>query len=415
HRAWYRRLALDAEAGWISPAQPGWIARLEREYPDLREALESALAEDTEEAADAGLDTASALWEFWVFRGFHGEARSWIGQLLAHPSVRSIPDRVKALRAAIDLAATQGDFRSAARLLQEGLALIERHPTPVSQAQMNHAAGVLALLSGDPARAAALLEAAIEVYRSNLTGHLHIHALTLLGLTYEMRGETEKAIEHQQRLIDITGQCGGVLYRALALRSMGVAEWRRGNIDRAEELIEEALRVDRPLNSHLVLTICLEALSWIACHRHEAERAAVLMGAAGHLWPAGGSRERIFATLSHFHEECEQAVRKTIGDNRFSAAFDRGRKMSATAARAYALREQSTSTTAGAHASTSLTKRERQVAALVARGLSNRQIATELVVSPRTAQGHVENILAKLGFTSRAQIAAWIVDQHDES
>ncbi|MEV3962255.1 protein kinase [Nocardia sp. NPDC050193] len=407
HRAWCQRLALDAEAGWIGRAQPVWIARLDREHPNLREALESALVEDTEEAAAAGLQTASALWEFWVFRGFYGEGRSWIERVLAHPSARSIPDRVKALRVAIDLAAAQGDFRSAATLLQEGRVLVERDPTPMLQAQMNHAAAGLALLSGDPARAAPLLDAVIDVYRANPTGHLHIHALTLLGMAYEMRGETEKAIEHQQRLIAITGGCGGILYRALAMRSLGVAEWRRGNVDRAQELIEEALRVDRPLNSHLVLTFCLEALSWVACHRHEAERAAVLMGAARHLWPAGGSRGRVFDTLSPFHEECEQSARKTLGDKKFDAAFERGRTMSAAVARAYALREQS-----AGHAQTArLTKRERQVATLVAQGLSNRQIATELVVSPRTAQGHVENILTKLGFTSRAQIAAWIVDE----
>lgn len=411
HRAWYRRLALGAEAGWIGRAQPGWIAQLEREYPNLREALESALSEDTEEAAEAGLHMASALWEFWVFRGFSGEGRSWTERVLAHPGALSIPDRVKALRVAIDLAAAQGDFRSAATLLQECRVLAERDPTPTLQAQMNHAAAGLALFSGDPSRAAPLLEAAIDVYRSNLTGHLHIHALTLLGLTYEMRGDTEKAIEHQQRLIALTERCGEILYRALAMRGRAVAEWRRGNADRAQELIEDALLVDRPLNSHLVVTVCVEALSWVACHRWEAERAAVLMGAARHLWPAGGSRGRVFDTLSHFHEECAQSARKTLGDNKFSAAFERGRTMSVSAAQAYALREQSTGTTADPDRTVRLTKRERQVAALVARGLSNRQIATELVVSPRTAQGHVENILTKLGFTSRAQIAAWTVDE----
>jgi DNA-binding CsgD family transcriptional regulator len=61
-----------------------------------------------------------------------------------------------------------------------------------------------------------------------------------------------------------------------------------------------------------------------------------------------------------------------------------------------------------------LTKRERQVAHLVARGLSNKQIATELFISPHTAQGHVEHILTKLGFTSRTQIAAWIVDETNQ-
>ena len=56
-----------------------------------------------------------------------------------------------------------------------------------------------------------------------------------------------------------------------------------------------------------------------------------------------------------------------------------------------------------------LTPREMQVARLVAAGRSNKQIAAELVISQRTAEGHVEHILTKLGFSSRAQVAAWVV------
>ena len=54
-----------------------------------------------------------------------------------------------------------------------------------------------------------------------------------------------------------------------------------------------------------------------------------------------------------------------------------------------------------------LTAREAEVAALVARGLTNRQIADALVLSERTAQNHVQHILTKLGFSTRSQIAAW--------
>ncbi|MFG2556245.1 LuxR C-terminal-related transcriptional regulator [Streptomyces sp. NPDC048581] len=54
-----------------------------------------------------------------------------------------------------------------------------------------------------------------------------------------------------------------------------------------------------------------------------------------------------------------------------------------------------------------MTRREQQVAALVARGMTNRRIAAELVLSPRTVDGHVDHILTKLGFSGRAQIAAW--------
>ena len=59
-----------------------------------------------------------------------------------------------------------------------------------------------------------------------------------------------------------------------------------------------------------------------------------------------------------------------------------------------------------------LTPRELAVAELVGGGLSNRDIGAELGISERTAQGHVQNILRKLGFTSRTQVAAWVADRN---
>jgi DNA-binding NarL/FixJ family response regulator len=62
----------------------------------------------------------------------------------------------------------------------------------------------------------------------------------------------------------------------------------------------------------------------------------------------------------------------------------------------------------GAHrAPNPLTRREHEIVLLIAQGLSNREIADELVISPATAARHVANILAKLGFTSRTQVASW--------
>jgi DNA-binding NarL/FixJ family response regulator len=58
-----------------------------------------------------------------------------------------------------------------------------------------------------------------------------------------------------------------------------------------------------------------------------------------------------------------------------------------------------------------LTQRERAVAALLTRGKSNREIADELVVAPRTIETHVSSILSKLGLTSRAQIAIWATEK----
>jgi non-specific serine/threonine protein kinase len=57
-----------------------------------------------------------------------------------------------------------------------------------------------------------------------------------------------------------------------------------------------------------------------------------------------------------------------------------------------------------------LTKREREIAALVADGLTNREIAEQLVMSQRTAEGHVAKILGKLGLSSREQVTAWFAE-----
>lgn len=63
---------------------------------------------------------------------------------------------------------------------------------------------------------------------------------------------------------------------------------------------------------------------------------------------------------------------------------------------------------ADTEAAGTLTRREREVAELLARGLSNSQVANELYISPRTAAVHVSNILSKLNMGSRTEVAAWV-------
>ena len=98
-----------------------------------------------------------------------------------------------------------------------------------------------------------------------------------------------------------------------------------------------------------------------------------------------------------------------MGRDAFDAAFRRGRELSPDDVVRYALGEKlgRGRRPRSPAASARLTPRERQVAELVATGLSNRQIAMRLVIAQRTAESHIEHVLAKLGFTSRAQIAAW--------
>lgn len=220
-----------------------------------------------------------------------------------------------------------------------------------------------------------------------------------------------RATEHYRRLLSITEAQGELLYRSAALRGLGVSAWLQGERDRAQRLLEAALRINRRPNSPVFTAFSLEALAWTTVDKGDAQRAAVLMGAAQGKWLVGSSVRAVLRNMSRFHEECERTTRQTLGTRRFDAAVKQGRDMGMDAAIAYALGEQPTDAAPASGASAKLTKRERQVAELVAQGLSNKQIAAELVIAQRTAEGHVEHILTKLGFNSRAQIAAWTADQ----
>jgi DNA-binding NarL/FixJ family response regulator len=61
-----------------------------------------------------------------------------------------------------------------------------------------------------------------------------------------------------------------------------------------------------------------------------------------------------------------------------------------------------------------LTRREREVADLVSQGLTNRELASRLVIAERTAENHVQHILTKLGLSNRSQLAVWAAttDEH---
>ncbi|MEU6185816.1 protein kinase [Nocardia sp. NPDC047038] len=412
HRDWYRQLVSNAEADWISDRQPEWIARFKREQPNLRDALEFCLSEGAPDSAEAGLSLAAALFNFWNFYGMFGEGRAWLDRVLALPSERAKPVvRAKALRVGTLMASAQGDFPSAAAFVQAGQALAAEDPTPATRAQIAYADGILALTRGDPAQALSSFENAVELLGSGDSEEFRVHTRLLLGWANEVGGRDAEAAEQYRQVLSITDARGELVNHSTALRGMGVAALRQGARSQARQLIEESLRLDRRLTSPIAAAFGLEALAWTIDAPADAERVAVLMGAAGGLWPLGGGVGTVFSNLSALHEDCAEKTRRTLGARRFDTALRRGRTMGVDAAVAFALGEERRGTARTQGNGPRLTKRERQVADLVSQGLSNKQIAAKLFISQRTAQGHIEHILSKLGFSSRAQIAAWVVTE----
>jgi serine/threonine-protein kinase PknK len=123
----------------------------------------------------------------------------------------------------------------------------------------------------------------------------------------------------------------------------------------------------------------------------------------------------------YFYEPYFTVARTRLGEEAFEMAWAEGRSMTLEGAIEYALssEEETTLPTVfapeeqplAAEPSDKLTRREREIATLVARGLTNRQIASELSISEHTASTHVARILKKLGLQSRAQMGSWLAEQ----
>jgi non-specific serine/threonine protein kinase len=195
--------------------------------------------------------------------------------------------------------------------------------------------------------------------------------------------------------------------------------WRDGDIAGATAAAKESLVVRRVVeDEQFTVALALESLGWIAGSEGRDQRAATLLGASDRMWQAMHMSLASCLYVQDFHDETAAAVQSRLGAEAFAAATGRGSELSPADAIAMALERkpkvQVPEPRPEAAAGAGLTKREREVAALIAQGLSNREIANRLVVAQRTAEGHVENILSKLGFTSRAQVASWLASQNHQ-
>jgi DNA-binding CsgD family transcriptional regulator len=183
------------------------------------------------------------------------------------------------------------------------------------------------------------------------------------------------------------------------------------DLARRVDLVRTCVPVHRRFNDTLSLTLALDYLSWAAAADGNYRRAATLLGVADQQWNERGGSPLAAGETLNAHQRCLATSREALGEAVFAAAYQRGTELTLDQAVTHAL-DIGEDAAAAVHPAPSpgepaLTRRERQIAALVAQGLTNKQIAARLVISRRTAEGHVENVLAKMGFTSRSQIAAW--------
>jgi non-specific serine/threonine protein kinase len=233
-----------------------------------------------------------------------------------------------------------------------------------------------------------------------------LHPLFIHGIAVAYGGDLATARESLGRMAALAESSEDLYYRIMAIFGQAFVEVQFGDTETAAAAASDGLRRSAEADARFGQAFFMEVLAWIAGREGDQPRAATLFGTAATMWEVIGASPQVQVNP---HDQHLAATREALGDNRFDDLFATGRAMSEDQAVRYALGE---SAPRPAPSSTEepepLTRREVEIATMIATGLTNRDIATKLVIAPRTADKHVANILGKLGFHNRAQIAAWV-------
>ena len=416
-------------------ARVATFRRFDAETANRRQVMSWCLASGD---AQSGLRICAAARPVWIVQGSFAEGTGWTDRFLEIAG--DVPARVlgPALvgRAQLALATDQAE---AVRRAEEGLVLCRERGLEfwaasalnlLAEAARMHGqideaearaveAMKLAAASGDRFNAgyAAGTRATLAAYRGDLgeARRLGEHALavareidqqwavarSLLGLG-DLARLTGDPVQARQRYLEafaILREINARPEMARCLAGLGRIEITQGELSAAREYFAESLELSRATGSRVGVIRGLDSFAALAMAQGHPERAvelaaaaAALRGSAGQPQRAAGRTERLLS---------ESGLAETVIEELWSA----GAALGADAAVELAL-EPPESEPPPSEAQ-DLTARELQIAAAIARGLGNKAIASELGIAPATVARHVANILAKLDFSSRAQVARW--------
>jgi non-specific serine/threonine protein kinase len=288
-----------------------------------------------------------------------------------------------------------------------------------------HNLGRVAHYQGDFERAAALYDESLAIRRALGDRHGAAWSLNSSGVLARDRGDDERAralYEESLALFRALGDTWGVglVLNNLARIARDLEDW-----ERAAALCAESLALFQDLRDQHGVAWVLSNLAIIAQRRGGWERSATLHGASEVLREALGSAVLSLSPAERAtYEAAVAATRTKLGDHAFTAAMAAGRAMAPEQVAGAA--PLGAGPTAGVERAedappiaaspapdqdpSPLTRREREVAALVAQGRTDRQIAETLVITEGTVGVHLNNIFTKLDLHSRAQLAVWAAE-----
>jgi predicted ATPase/DNA-binding CsgD family transcriptional regulator len=419
HRDYYLGLAERAAAGSMTAGQTAWLARLGAETANLRVALDFSFSTRASEApggAPAGLRMMRRLLPYWLMTGQFTEGRRWHDLAFA-VAPQSREDAWAVFGAGV-LAVQQGDFATGGPLLTRATSLAAARADDDLPAHVTDARGMLAFYSGDLATAQAEFEAALAIdERAGFGDPTALVTYSRLASVCLLTFEIDRAVKLCEECIRRCDELGEQWARGTALWTRGAARWLSGDNAAAIEDALACLRIKERLGDLHTIAMSFDLLSLCLVATGDVERAAVLHGASEKLWTLLNAPVLMGPAYAEIRKSSADTARGALGEERFDALVGQGYAASLSVALAVAKGEVAAGPPARAAeprtGAKALTRREREIAELVADGLGNRDIAERLYLSKRTVDSHVEHVFTKLGFSSRAQLTAWVLERRE--
>ncbi|WPR64512.1 LuxR C-terminal-related transcriptional regulator [Glutamicibacter protophormiae] len=400
HLEHYLRLAQDMVRDWCGPGQARFLHAVRINRPNYAAAFDWALASPGGRGKAARL--ASLLRYQWVSGNFISEGRALLGRILDAVPQQPTADDASALWVAAWVNLIQGDHDSGARYARQCLQAAGTLRDPALAAHAEHWLALHRMFSGDLAGAIEQYQRVAAAHRKHGDTASQLTALFQLGMAQVLDGDPHRALATCQLVVSTAREHGELWNRAYAHWISALCYWKLGDYEPAAAAATQALQIQRDtFQDGICSALSLEALAWITVSQGKYERASELAHAVASVWSELGTSVDAFGPhMAQASAESHRTLARALG---------RRAPRTGMLSRAQALDcALGIAPAAGQSPRNPLTRKEREVAALVAEGLTNRAIAQRLVLSPRTIDGHVERILAKLGFSSRAQVAVWV-------
>ncbi|MGV9862549.1 ATP-binding protein [Rhodococcus koreensis] len=404
HRDYFFRLAQRGISDYCSTRDVEWYATTQTEQANIREALAFSLSDPGEPLV--ALAMATALRPFWEQSGSVLEGYQWLRRILERVTDSSL-ERATGLVAASILAFLVEQTEDARTLLREYRELTAQPPSHELTVTALFASALEAYADDDIQKAFDEAERAVALGIDRENPGPVAEAMALSALCAFV-SEREDAEHITGRFVHFAERHEAHLLKAIALYPLGAVRWRKGDVASATALMSEAIRLYQMFEHPGMVAVCIDGLAWSAA-ASEPDRAAMLLGAAKSIWQYSQMR-LAQAALQQVTSIVERELRQELGNPTFEQMYAKGEALTFDESVALALGSETDRKPKGkgSAARAGLTRREQQIAALVADGLTNREIATKLVISQRTVDAHVEHILTKLGFRSRTQIVRWL-------